>query len=114
MWDLSRYAVEFFQRYLPFPEMQPADELISNPNAHCLAKIGEIYAIYLRDGGSTNLDLGDCAHEFTVHWYNPRSGGALRQGTARTVKGPGKVALGHPGQDGSQDWALLVQRRQQN
>ena len=31
MWDQTRWALEFFQRHLPFAEMQPADELTARP-----------------------------------------------------------------------------------
>ncbi len=114
MWDLSRFALEFFQTYVPFSDMQAHDELISSSTGYCLAREGEVYAIYLREGGPTDLNLKDCAQEFTVHWYNPRAGGELHQGTVHSVKGPGKVALGHPKQEDDQDWVVLVRIREDN
>lgn len=110
MWDLSRYALDFFQTYLPFPDMEAHDELVSNADAYCLAKEGDIYAVYLREGGSTDLDLKNFAQRFSVQWYDPRSGGKLHSGTVRSVVGPGKVALGNPKQEEDEDWVVLIQR----
>ncbi|MGW8314835.1 MAG: DUF5060 domain-containing protein, partial [Bacteroidales bacterium] len=49
MWDQTRYALTFFQRYLPFPQMGNHDELTS-PGS-CLAFPGKVYAVYLPEGG---------------------------------------------------------------
>jgi len=110
MWDLSRHALDFFQRYLPFADMEAHDELVSREGAYCLAKEGDIYAVYLRDGGSTTLDLKNFAHDFSVRWYNPRQGGKVHWGAVRSVTGPGKVALGIPKKGVDNDWVVLVQR----
>jgi hypothetical protein len=108
MWDQTRYALEFFQSYLPFWDMEPADHLISSKDGHCLAKEGEIYALYLPYGGAAELDLGKFGSEFTVQWYSPRTGGDLVDGTVKTIQGPGTVSIGHPLTDDSMDWAVLV------
>ncbi|HPD47925.1 MAG TPA: DUF5060 domain-containing protein [Anaerohalosphaeraceae bacterium] len=108
MWDLTRYAVEFFHAYLPFTEMKHADELTAAGDDFCFAKPGEVYAIYLPNGGTTTLDLGGASGAFTVQWFNPRTGGPLQQGDIRTVKGPGTVALGNPPKEADEDWVVLV------
>ncbi len=110
MWNQTRYALEFFYYNLPAPEMAPHDELIAATGGYCLAKPGEVYAIYLPRGGSTPLNLGESAASYNVSWFNPRAGGRPQPGTVATVKGPGRVALGDaPGEPG-RDWAVLVQR----
>jgi len=108
LWDLTRYALEFFHQHLPFAEMSHHDELTSAKDDYCLAKVGEIYAIYLPSGGTTHLDLGDSSATFTVQWYNPRSGGPLQSGSVASITGPGSVAIGHPPQDSDKDWATLI------
>ena len=108
MWDETRHALTFFQEHLPFPEMTSADGLASGADAHVLAKPGEAYAVYLPAGGAARLDVRQGA--YTVRWYNPRTGGALRQGSVSTVRGAGAVSLGRPPAETSKDWVALVRR----
>lgn len=106
LWDQTRYALEFFQASLPFAEMVPDDDLVSR--GWCLAKPGDTYAVYLPEGGRTSLKLTEGV--YTVHWYNPRKGGALETGSATKVSGPGEVNLGRPPFEDTQDWVALVRR----
>lgn len=108
MWELTGYALDFFREYLPFTEMSHHDELTSAKDDYCFARPGDIYAVYLPAGGTTNLDVGGKSATFTVDWYNPRSGGPLRNGTIRTITSPGSVAIGHPPQDNNKDWVVLI------
>jgi len=108
IWELTRYALEFFQQHLSFTEMAHHDELTSAKNDYCFAKEGQIYAIYLPSGGTTNLDLGDSYASLTVRWYNPRTGGALQISSVKTITGPGSVAIGYPPADSDKDWVALI------
>ncbi|MFC1739400.1 putative collagen-binding domain-containing protein, partial [Planctomycetota bacterium] len=108
MWDLTRYAIDFFHKYLPFTEMHSADELTTAANDYCFAKPGQIYAIYLPDGGTTELDLGQSSEKFTIKWYNPREGGNLLDGSIKTISGPGKKPIGLPPSDNNKDWLALI------
>lgn len=112
MWEQTRFALEFFRRYLPFHEMVPADDL-ANPQriAWVLAKPNAIYAVYLPDGGSVALRLP--AGDYAVRWYNPRSGGDLAVGTLASVKGGGEVDLGAPPTEPDRDWAIVCTRVQE-
>jgi len=111
LWDLTRYALEFFQQHLPLTEMSHQDELTSAQDDYCFALPGEFYAIYLPNGGTTNLNLGESSGTFSVRWYNPRAGGPLQMGSVGEVTGPGSVAIGHPPQDGDKDWVALVRSK---
>ncbi len=93
-WDLLRYAHEFFTRYLPFHEMRHADSLTPDPLDFVFAKPGEVYAVYLPDGGPVELDLSGAQGQFEVKWYNPRHGGELQPGTVKMVAGGGRRSLG--------------------
>jgi hypothetical protein len=108
LWDLTRYALEFFHKHLPFTEMTHHDELTSTGNDYCFAKPGQIYAVYLPAGSSTNLDLGDSSATFTVQWYNPRTGSELQTGTKTKITGPGSVSIGKPPTDSGKDWIALI------
>jgi hypothetical protein len=107
MWDTTRYALEFF-RQIPFHRMQPRDELVEGENAQCLAAPGEVYAIYLPEGGNVSLDLEASEGTFEVRWYNPRAGGELAEGSVHQVAGPGRKALGNPPIDEREDWVIAV------
>jgi hypothetical protein len=104
MWDLTRFAMDFFRQNLPFTQMIPADSLVSA--GWCLAKDGDTYAVYLPNGGTATLQVA--AGSYTVQWYNPRTGGALQNGSVASVSGPGGVSIGSPPADSGKDWAVLV------
>ena len=113
LWDLTRYALEFFHEHLPFTEMAHHDELTSAGDDYCFAKPGQIYAVYLPApkelaSGSTGLDLGDSSASFTVQWFNPRTGGALQTGTKAQITGHGSTQIGHPPSDTDKDWVALI------
>ena len=107
-WDQCRIALDFFRAHLPFAEMASHDNLTTDPDDYCFAKPGEVYAIMLRPDSSTELDLGETNATFDVRWYNPRTGGPLEPGSAKTIEGSGKKPLGAPPTDPEKDWIVLV------
>ncbi|MBW3662027.1 MAG: DUF5060 domain-containing protein [Actinobacteria bacterium] len=112
LWDQTRYALEFFQRHLPFWDMAHADHLAINRNdAWVLASPGEIYAVYLPEGGTTVLDTEPSAAEhLDVLWYDPRNGGQLRPGSVAPVAVGDRLWLGVPPDEPQRDWVALVRR----
>ena len=74
-------------------------------SAYCFAQSGELYFVYLPQGGAATLDLTTAAGEFTLAWFNPREGGALKSGAK--VRGGTKAALTAPTTD---DWLAVVRR----
>jgi hypothetical protein len=75
-WDYCRIALDFFRdEKIPFAEMQSANALIGNPkdtnDKFCFAKPGELYLVYLPEGGGTDLEAEG---SFTLTWFNPRDG----------------------------------------
>lgn len=116
MWNQTRYALEFFHEHIPFWEMWPANEVSANDKALVFAKEGEIYAVYLPEGNRTDLRIA--SGEYTLHWYDPRNGGALQQGKPAAVR-VGETSMRdvgslritpphHPGKD----WVALLRRTQ--
>jgi len=110
MWDQTHYALDFFQEHLPFQDMTPANRLISTKGDYCFAQEGQVYAVYLKNGGSAKLDLGKHAGPFSVQWYNPRTGGKCVNGTKRNINGPGKVSIGEARSERKQDWVALIRK----
>ena len=110
-WDFCRIALEFFENeQIPFEEMTCRDELIGNKNhdnsKYCLAKQGQLYLVYLPEGGETSLDLKNEKGEFSVQWFNPREGGKLQ--TAAPVSGGSSVMLKAPKSEARADWLAVI------
>ncbi len=106
MWGFTRHALHFFRTYLPFQEMKP---LSNSANVQVLGKEGQIYAVYLKFGGSTLLKL-DTEGTYSVQWYDPRNGGSLQQGSVSGISGSGLKSIGNPPENPSQDWVALITR----
>jgi hypothetical protein len=80
--DYARLALEFFSNNnIPYWEMRNINSLAGNRendnSRYCFAKPGEIYIVYLPEGGTAELDLNGVTGRFSVSWYDPRNGGDL-------------------------------------
>ena len=111
-WDYCRVALEFFRdEKIPFAEMKSANALIGNTkddnSKFCFAKAGELYLVYLPNGGSTDLDLTAAKRTFTVQWFNPRNGGPLLA-TGNALSGGSKSTLTAPD---TNDWLAVIRRK---
>ncbi|MEO6750385.1 MAG: DUF5060 domain-containing protein [Opitutus sp.] len=109
-WDYGRHAVEFFADHkIPVEKMSNADELVGNAahdnSRYCFALPGQLYLVYLPDGGQIALDLKAAPGAFSVSWFNPRDGGDLTSASA--VSGGSAVSLNAPSSD---DWLAVVRR----
>jgi hypothetical protein len=94
-----------FMESLPFWEMNPHDEIIESGTAFCLAKPGEVYALYLPTGGNVTVRLpGDGC--FEIAWWNPANGQDGRFQHQANVNG-GLCRFTSPA---SGDWALRILR----
>ncbi|MEL7333017.1 MAG: Calx-beta domain-containing protein, partial [Cyanobacteria bacterium J06560_2] len=107
MYRQTRYAVDFFQSYLPFTEMENMNDITETPSDYVLGKEGEVYAVYLPRGGTSNIDLPE--GDYTVSWYNSRTGGDLLAGSVTQVAGGEPVSFGQSPFEPNQDWAVLFQ-----
>jgi hypothetical protein len=108
-WDLARFCLQFFKdNQVPFWDMKGNNALTSSTSDFCLAQAGQVYVSYLKTGGTTNLNLSGVSGAFSVRWFDPRNGGALKTGSVTTVNGGGTVALGNPPSDSAKDWVILV------
>jgi hypothetical protein len=91
----------FFERNLPWWEMDPANEVIRNGTAYALALEGKCYAAYLPEAEKLDVTLAPGTYDAT--WFNPRSGDyePIRE----------KVSGGRwrsPNPPSSGDWVLLI------
>ncbi len=108
MWEQTHNAIDFFQKHLPFWDMENRDDLLKNADGQCLAKPSEVYAVYL-PLGTTDAVLEDetlDGKKVTISWYNPRRGGDLI-GEKKVVVNR-TLQLGAPPGDEEMDWVVLV------
>lgn len=111
MWDQSRYALEFFSsNNIPFWEMKNGDELISSDGDYCFYKESEIYVVFLKQGGSADINIKGSG-EYSVQWYNPRTGGALQDGSIKQVTASANTTIGEPPADRNKDWVALIRKQ---
>jgi hypothetical protein len=110
MWDQTRYALDFFQKFLPFHQMNSHNELVSG--SYCLAKPGDTYAVYIPSGGNAIIDLSAAKDQFRLSWYDPRNGGELQQGDLALIKGGSKVSTGSAPDHQDKDWVVLLKKKE--
>ena len=110
-WPWGRIAAEFFAAPdLPLASMTNLNWLVYNPHdnnsVYCLAAPGRVYLVYFPDGGQQQLDLREATGEFTLAWFNPRTGG--QPAPAGAVKAGGMIQLHAPSTD---DWLAVVRKK---
>ncbi|MEM0914549.1 MAG: DUF5060 domain-containing protein [Planctomycetota bacterium] len=110
-WGYAGRAIELMSSLdLPLPEMKPMPQLVGNPpegnEAYCLAKPGEVYLVYLPNGGERSLDLGDDSGSFSLEWHNPREDAPAIAGDP--VSGGAMVDLRAPN---GEDWLAVIRRQ---
>lgn len=117
MWRFIQYARRFFEdTQLPFWEMAPHDSLVYGETnafggAEVLARLGDLYAVYLPDAANVaQLDLRNAPGQFEAQWYDPRIG-AFVGGVRNLGAGDRWVSLGAAPNTPSLDWVVYVRRR---
>lgn len=108
LWNITFYALEFFQKYIPFNEMDSRDSLVT-PGNYCFGKDGEVYVIFMPHGGRVSINLPD-EGPYQVRWYNPRSGGELQDGTRSTIITSGSQFIGLPPRELTKDWVAIISK----
>ncbi|MEM9657047.1 MAG: hypothetical protein AAF961_01680 [Planctomycetota bacterium] len=109
-WQQSGHFVRFWRDVVQNelgidPEDLTADnDATSTGSDWVLADAGNVYVIFLREGGGTDVNLPNAA-AYDVRWYNPRSG---QQQSGATLMGPGVQFIGTPPLEAAQDWAVVV------
>ena len=109
MWDQSSYALSFFKdNEIPYWEMEPRDELTENED-FILAKGNDQMVIYQKLGPKQKTILADINGNFSVQWYNPRTGNNSEK--EKSIKASGKLVIGLPPAETEKDWVILIRRK---
>ena len=109
LWKQTHHALDFFEAYLPYWEMESCNGLIDRSESYCFGKTGEVYAIYLPEGGTGFVKLPK-GHDYKLSWYSPVTGGALRKGNVPSVEGADRIEIGFPPTPSGEDQILLIER----
>jgi hypothetical protein len=108
-WKQSAIATRFMLQF-PLEEMSSNNSPVKIKGAFCMEKPGEIYLVYL-PAGTKNARISLTEEKnFSVRWFNPRSGGELIDGTVSRVQGKGFMSLGDPPYEPEKDWVVVVQK----
>lgn len=119
LWKYVWYARKFMEQHLPFWEMEPADELLTEESIYSgktckhdgqvFAKKGKCYAIYLPTAKQAGvLDLKNDEGKFVKCWYNPRTG--KFEGSSENITGGNNVKMGTAPGTLNEDWVVLVKK----
>lgn len=118
MWDQSRYALEFFNQYVPFWRMQsfacsPAtttDFTTTSDPVWCLSdERYNVVVVYIHSSGTALVHM-PAGLSFHVAWFDPMLGGELQQGSVSTLHLTGEAtSVGRAPHGLDQDWVVLLQ-----
>lgn len=115
LWDLTNYAMIFFESHIPYWEMASEHSLMNSKEAYCFRKTDEVYVVYLPVEGKYTIDLSEAKGKFRLDWFNPLKGGNLQAGSIKSLNGGQIQDLGDPpvlagGSNESQDWVVLIKK----
>ena len=77
MWEQTATALELFSK-LPFPRMEPRNDLVDRYQTYCFALNTKFYLIYFPNSDFTNLTLE--AGNYRIGWYDTKNGGDIVDG----------------------------------
>ena len=97
------HMVDFFTSF-EWWRTEPHDELVNDGN-YCLAKPGELYAVYLPHGGNVTVQLQP--GKYSGVWWDAASG---RKVSLAVSSIPGSWTS--PPAPGNNDWALLLKKEE--
>lgn len=97
------HMVDFFTSF-DWWRMEPHDELVNN-GAFCLAKPGELYAVYLPHGGNVSVHIEPGTYDAT--WWDAGTGRQIPLTPIRATN----AQWTSPAAPGDDDWALLLKKQ---
>ncbi len=115
-WDQSGYLAEFFrgtlqnQLGIDLQDLERDNNATNTTSDWVLSDPGNAYVIFLREGGTTNVNLPN-NDSYNVLWMNPRTGVYTNGGSPQGV---GFQSVGNPPSETNEDWVLVVYNTDQN
>ncbi len=103
MFEGYSHMVDFFTSF-DWWRTEPHDELVDN-GAFCLAKPGELYAVYLPHGGNVSAQIAQGSYD--AAWWDAGTGRQIPLSPIRVTSG----SWTSPAAPGNDDWALLLKKQ---
>ncbi|WP_444938517.1 DUF5060 domain-containing protein [Microbulbifer sp. JMSA002] len=109
-WEQTGHFVKFFNDILQnqlevnLHSLNVDNEVTSTNNDWVLSDSGNVYLVYLREGGTTNIEIPN-EDTYKVYWFNPRSGQLT---TGNQLDGIGTHSIGAAPTEANQDWAVVI------
>ncbi len=114
LWEITNHARSFFEKHVPYWDMQPMNEIISLEGSYCYGKENTTYVAYLPKYKSGTINLGNAKEAFSIQWYNPFYGGDLKNGSIERINGGGIKAIGSPPKNkyskNKDDWVIIIKK----
>jgi Domain of unknown function (DUF5060) len=108
LWDQSKYALDFFKNnQIPVATMSSANALVSSGSLCLAAADKSVVVVYAKT--TLTAPTVQLTGTYSVAWYNPRSGGALLNGSVTTITNGGSLGTPPVATDVS-DWAILLKK----
>ncbi|MGJ8693433.1 MAG: Kelch repeat-containing protein [Thalassotalea sp.] len=107
LWQLTRYATKFFQQHIPFWQMQPCrDEITQQQDNYCAQKSDDLYVLYYFANQPLSISTPKSDKTYQIKWFNPAVGGDLVIGSKANIVS-GQQYIGEP-PDKSTDWVVVI------
>jgi len=103
MFEGYSHMVDFFSSF-DWWRTEPHDELVDN-GAFCLAKPGELYAVYLAHGGNVSVQMAQGSYD--AAWWDAGTGRQIPLSPIRVTSD----SWTSPTAPGNDDWALLLKKQ---
>lgn len=108
MWDQCLHALHFFrQNELPYWDMEPRDQWTENDD-FIFADQETHIVIYQKMGPKTPTTLQKINGEYTIRWFNPRTGQFI--GKPKKVAAKNSLRIDLPPVEQEKDWVVWVKK----
>jgi hypothetical protein len=109
-WNQCKYLLDFFEdNKIDVTKTENYTNLVQKGD-YCLAKQGEMYIVFLRNGSGT-INLANQSGEFSAHWFDPRNGGDLQTGLVKNLKAGKITELKDAPSEPEKDWVVLLRKK---
>lgn len=109
-WNQCKYLVDFFKKNeIPFWNTKNQDEIVSKGD-YCLSIPNQLYIVYLKNGIG-NIKLKNSKDEFSVQWYNPRTGEKHNKTPLKKTEAGSLIELENPLSEIDKDWVVLIKKQ---
>ena len=115
MWKQSKIAVDFFEKHLPYWEMEPFEEAGWDARIYGLRNDKDsLFVLYVPPQVSQWPEITLPAGSYQTYWYNPREGGSMEEGVAPVMEEKGRIRIESPPHSVEQDWVLMISQISKN